>query len=1037
MHKRFPQALAQTTLILLLVSRGALPAQPRALRFERLSVEHGLSNFTVTSIVQDRQGFLWFGTADGLNKYDGYDFKIYKHDPADSTSLPGQEVNCLIVDRTGALWIGAGLRGRGVYRFDPDTDGFAPFSSKAPLADSLARQIIGLIYEDRRGDFWLSTSAGLFRYHRATDVLQDFPPNPQDSTALNSKGINTIAEDRSGALWVGSAAGGVFRWEAETTRFKHFRLMTRSGNDAVPRKIFEDRRGTLWIATTEGLYRSNRATGAFELVLTFPKSPHNLMHEHFVSLFEDSHGRLWIGTFGAGLLRYEAATDYFQQFLHDPNDSNSLSANRIEFIFEDRSGILWFATYRNGLNRYNPKQETFTRYSFADAVYAVLENRREEVWLGTSSHGLLRFDRDGNLRRQYRHEAKDPHSLGSDYVMALLVDPASPEDFWIGTETGLQRYEAKHDRFVHYAFGAREALQREAAHVKAIWADETGAIWAGTKGGGLFHIAREATRLVQEPQSLRRESIWAIAQEPASGAFWLGTFGNGLLRFARNAQSLAHYHRELPDSLRLSSNIVYALHADTTGYMWIATTSGLNRLDTKTGLVRHWNSREGLPDNFVKAILPDAHGNLWLSTDNGISRFDPRTEKFKNFTVKEGLLHNTFLSGAYFKASDGRLFFGSEGGAIAFHPDSLAENTRPPEMAIAAFKVFDKPVRLTRAVADSQRALRLSYQQNFFSFEFVALDFNNPAKHQYAYRLEGFDRDWIQAGARRYASYTNVDPGEYTFRVQGSNSDGVWNEAGASLRLVIVPPFWKTWWFQALAVCMIGAAVFALYRYRVNRLLERTRLAAHLQSARETERTHLAREIHDELGQYLTGLKMDVAFMENMVVEQDGESAGASLLKKIHEMSSLLDTTVKSVRKISSELRPAVLDNLGLLAAMEWLAEEFQKRTGIACECYLTAVEVNLDRDRATAVFRIVQESLTNVMRHAKATRVTITFEKETSHYHLEVKDNGRGVQPHELRKRDSFGVLGIQERAHVFGGSATLVGEPGKGTTLRVKIPF
>ncbi|NUO82922.1 hypothetical protein HUU05_22860, partial [candidate division KSB1 bacterium] len=861
-----------------------------------------------------------------------------------------------------------------------------------------------------------------------------YPPNPDDANSLNSNAINAITEDHFGEMWIGTGGGGVFRWERDTPRFTPYRIINRPGNDTVARKILADLHGMIWIAAVEGLHRFNHATGTIERAPVASKHP--LALDHIVTLYEDPRGRLWIGTFGAGLWRYEAASGRFLQSLHNPSDPNSLSESRIEYLFEDRSGILWIATYRNGLNRYNRKQEAFAYYPAANSVYSVLASRRGEIWLGAYFEGLLRYTSDGHLRQTYRHDPKNPYSLGSDYVMAIHADPLAPDDLWIGSEIGLRRYEAKRDRFVRYAFSSADSLYREATHVKAIFADEAGEIWVGTKGGGLFHVDRASARLVQEPQSLRHEQIWSIVQE-RGGALWLGSFGNGLFRFERNTQNVTRYHREAPEGARLSSNNLYGLYADSTGYIWIATTSGLNQLDTKTGRVRHWKSREGLPDNFVKGILPDAHGNLWLSTDNGLSKFDPRTQKFKNYTVKEGLLNNTFLSGACFKAGDGRLFFGSESGAIAFHPDSLAENTRPPEVVIASFKVFDKPMRLTRAVAAAQQGLQLSYQQNFFSFEFVALDFNNPAKHQYAYKLEGFDRDWIQAGTRRYASYTNVDPGEYTFRVKGTNSDGVWNEEGAALRIVIAPPFWKTWWFRGLVLIIIGATVFGLYRYRVNRLLERTRLAAHLQSARETERTHLAREIHDELGQYLTGLKMDVAFMENMITEQNGETPRASLLNKVHAMSSLLDSTVKTVRKISTELRPAVLDSLGLLAAIEWLAEEFQKRSGITCECFLTATEVNLDRDRATAVFRIMQESLTNVMRHAQATRVTITFEKETDHYRIEVKDNGRGVQPQELRKRDSFGVLGMQERAHVFGGTATLTGEPGKGTTLRVKIPF
>lgn len=1036
MAASLPQARAPWFVLPLLLSASALLTQPRDLRFERLSVEHGLSNFTVTSIVQDHEGFLWFGTADGLNKYDGYDFKIYKHDPSDTTGLPGQEVTCLLLDRAGTLWLGAGLAGKGLYRYDPEGDRFVRLLSKAPLADRLAGHVIGMLHEDGRGEFWLATSGGLFHYNLATDSLWHYRHDAAEATSLDSDVVTAIGEDHAGEIWIATGAGGMNRWERGTARFKHYPIVSpATGREIVVRKILADRRGMMWIATTAGLYRYDHATEKITPCPTRPEDPHGIVFDHVVTLYEDTRGRIWIGLFGNGLWRYEAESERFFPSAHDPSDPHSLSSNRIENIFEDRSGILWFATYRNGLNRYNRRQEAFARYPSAHAVYAVAEDGRGEVLLGTFFGGLLHYDRAGNLLRITRRDPQNPHSLGSDYVMAIHADSTEPGDLWIGTDLGLNRYEAKRDRFVRFDHGKYDPARPEKMHVKTIFADTTGNLLLGTKGDGLLRLNRGAMRLQQELPDLRDENIWCLAQgREGASVLWQGTFGNGVFRFDRSTRNVKHYYNASPDSSRLSSNVVYAIYADTAGYIWIATTSGLNCLDTKTGRVRYWKDRDGLPDNFVKGILPDDRGNLWLSTDNGLTRFNPRTEKFKNYTVKEGLLHNTFLSGAYFKACDGRLYFGSEAGAIAFHPDSLRENMRPPQVTLTAFKIFDQPARLPRA---APHRLRLSYQQNFFSFEFVALDFNNPAKHQYAYMLKGFDRDWVQAGARRYASYTNVHPGEYVFRVKGSNSDGVWNEEGASVHIVIAPPFWQTWWFRSLAIFVAGAAVFGVYRYRVSRLLERTRLAAHLQAARETERTHLAREIHDELGQYLTGLKMDVAFMENMISAQNGETERAALFNKVQAMSGLLDTTVKTVRKISTELRPAVLDSMGLLAAIEWLAEEFQKRSGIACACYLTASEVRLDRDRATAVFRIVQESLTNVLRHAQATRATITFENDKGGYWLEVKDNGRGVQPADLRKRDSFGVLGMQERALVFGGSVTLAGEAGKGTTLRVKIPF
>ncbi len=1012
-------------------------------------MEQGLSNFTVTAIAQDPQGFLWFGTEDGLNKYDGYEFTVYKNDPTDSTSLPGQNVPCLYVDRAGILWIG--VSDVGLWRYDPSRDGFMPFSSSSPQAKKLAKTHVATIRESRDGGLWIGTDNGLFRYDPQSDELAHYRHDPQDSTSLSHDYVLGIAEDSGGSLWLANAEGVSRLRNYREGRFK--RYYQTDPKVANPRTnsftcALVDRRGTVWIGTLEGLFRYDPNTDKLVRCPTPSEDAHGLVLNHIINVFEDRHGIIWIGTFGAGLWRYEAATERFTLYSPDPHNPYSISSERVEHFYEDRSGILWIATYRSGLNRYNRKQEAFTRYPVADAVYSVFESHRGEVWLGTITAGLLRYDRTGRLLEQHLYDPRNPRGLGTNYIMTIFPDPEKTDDLWLGTNRGVYRYHAEQKMFTHHAYPAARPGLGGDYEAKIFYQDAAGEIWLGTKGLGVLRLNRSTANLSKpfaDSSLMSRDHFWAIAEDrdTRAGALWLGSFGNGLVHWEKGTNRLTRYRRDPHHPHSLNNDLIYSIYPDTNGHVWMGTFGGgLNRLEIKTGRFQHWKDREGLPDNFVKAILPDEHGNLWLSTDQGLARFNPATETFKNYSVKDGLLNNTFLSGASFKAEDGRLFFGGNGGAVAFYPDSLKEDFTPPPVVISDFKVFGKslPRRVhakPHATSESpQIVVQLSHRQNFFSFEFVALDYTDPSKNQYAYKLEGFDEDWIPAGARRYANYTNVDPGAYVFRVKGSNSDGVWNAQGASLQLFIAPPYWKTWWFRALALIIAGAALFAGYRYRVNRLLERTRLAAHLQSARETERTHLAREIHDELGQYLTCLKIDVAFLDELTKLRNGEVDLPAVQNKIAAMSELLDTTVKTVRKISTELRPAVLDSMGLLAALEWLAEDFQKRTGIHCECFLTAGEARLDRDRATAVFRIVQESLTNVMRHAQATRVTITFEKDSGHYWLEVKDNGKGIQPHDLRKRGSFGVLGMQERAHVFGGSVSITGEAGKGTTLRVKIP-
>jgi ligand-binding sensor domain-containing protein len=813
---------------------ASLLAQPRDIRFEHISVEQGLSNYALTRIVQDQQGFLWFGTEDGLNKYDGYNFTVYKPNPADSGSLPGRFVQTLYVDREGNMWVSAGY---GLCRYNLDTDKFDPHQP-----DSLAGKIINVMLEDGNGELWLGTNAGLFRYNRQRGTCVVYLHNPQDTNSLSNGGILALCEDRMGSLWVGTSGGGVNRFDRQKNAFIHYRFdphKARGLDSDFISCIREDHRGTIWIGTSNGLNRYDRGTDTISPCRQHPHDPQAIFNDLVFDIYEDSRGTLWIGTFHWGLWQYEATTNQFFQCLPDPNDPYSLSEERISCIYEDRSGVLWFGTYRHGLNRYDRRQDVFARYKTISGVYAVWQDRRGELWVGTDDDGLLRFDRQGKCVRQYRQEPQNPDSLSTNGILAIYEDRRG--GIWIGTKLWLHYYDARHDHFVRYLHEPVNPKDGEQYAVKTIYEDAAGEIWIGTNGSGLCRLDRSPKTFAYyrhdplNPRSLSSNNVWTIC-EGRDGTLWVGTFGAGLNRFDRKTQAFARYINEPNNQHSLNNNAIYSLYADPEGQLWIgAWGNGLNRLDLRTNRFAHYTERDGLPDNFVKSILPDGHGNLWLSTDKGLSKFDPKTETFKNFTVKDGLISNQFLSSAYYKSADGRMFFGGEGGMVAFHPDSIRDNPYIPPVVITRFKVFDKPLPRQRALS-SLKEIQLSYRQNFFSFEFVALDYAVPANNQYAYKLEGFDPDWVNGGTRRYASYTNVDPGHYVFRVKGANSDGVWNEAGASIKITITPPFWETWWFRALAFVASGLFIWGAYRYCINRLLEMERL-----------RTRLAADLHDDI----------------------------------------------------------------------------------------------------------------------------------------------------------------------------------------------
>ncbi len=998
-------------------------------------MEQGLSNFALTKIVQDQQGFLWFGTEDGLNKYDGYEFTVYKPDAADSNSLPNRFVQALYVDRAGNLWVGAG--NDGLRRYNPNADKFERFKYDPHNSESLAGKFVTSILEDSRGDLWIGTLTGLYRYNRQLDVLTIYRHDPSDTTTISSDGIYALCEDQTGTLWIGTHAG-INRFEREKNVFLRY-CDDPQNPSCLSGALIGCLRDAVWISTNEGLNQYNRQTNT--------SIRHTSVPDIIFDFYEDSRGTLWVGTFHYGLWRYDAATDRFFSYLHNPDDPHSLSENRIHCIYEDRSGVMWIGTYRHGLNRYNRRQDAFTRYQTPRSgdVYAIRQDRNGELWIGTGSAGLLRYDRRGKRVAHYRHDPDNPMSLSSDVILAIHED--SRGELWVATGWGLNRYEAKRNRFVHYphepllAPGVGEHFE-----VKAIYEDQDGEIWIGTKTSGLCRLDREKKTFTYyrydptNPRSLSSNGVWSICEDQ-NGDLWVGTLGGGVNRLDKKTGAFIRYQHDPQNPRSLNNNGVYSVYADTNGSIWAGTYgSGLNRLDPNTGHVIHYTDRDGLPDNYVKGILPDAHGNLWLSTDRGLSKLvlsladggvnsgegsNPQKVTFKNFTVKDGLISNQFLSGAYYKSQDGRLFFGGEGGVIAFYPDSIKDNPYIPPVVITSFKVFDKPLPQKRALF-SLKELQLSYRQNFFSFEFVALDYAAPAQNQYAYKLEGFDPDWIYSGARRYASYTNVDPGEYVFRVKGANSDGIWNEQGAAIDIIITPPFWKTWWFRILAALIMGAAIYGAYRYRVNRLLEMERL-----------RTRLSADLHDDIAGNLSSIAMFGKIVQDEAAAAgEKKSAGSEMLKR---MIVLSQESVTSIREIIWAIDPQPETIHDLLLRVHDLAVNACRAQNMILKFDAPPQEQlpprNLSPEQRKHLWLLLKEAVNNAIKHSGATELAIFASFKTGNLNVSIIDNGSGLDGATGSTKFSGKGLGtMKARAEQLNGSFGMLSDE-SGTTVNVTI--
>ncbi len=544
--------------------------------------------------------------------------------------------------------------------------------------------------------------------------------------------------------------------------------------------VLEDRAGTLWVGTEEGLAVLDRATGHFTVHRHDPLDPYSLVNDRVYTLYEDRTGILWIATDG-GISRYVREKDRFTLYRHNPQDPNSLGAPRVGAVLKDRSGVLWVGLHAEGLDRIDPT--------------------------GAVTH--------------YRHDPNDPHSLSHDHVTALHQERSG--DIWVGTSAGLDRLNPRTSLVMSHLSPAPGA-------VKVIYEDHAGTLWIGTEEPGtLSHLnpaTGEITTYRYDPSNPDRfpntYGIRAILED-RSGDLWLGTY-SGLVHFDPERGTFVQYRNDPEDPHSLSDDFVWALYegphggtGETTPYLWVGTHGGLNRLDDKSaGRFTVYTIEDGLPNDAIAAILGDETGGLWLATmGGGLSHFDPHTETFRNYDTGDGLQGMHFIPGAAYRSPDGELFFGGASGLNRFYPASIRDNPHVPPIVLTAFRKFDQIVDLDLA---DVHEITLSHRDNFFSFEFAALDYADPPANRYAYILEGFDRDWVYCGARRYAAYTNVPPGTYTFRVKGSNNDGVWNEEGLAVKVVITPPFWATWWFRTLVGGILLGIALSIYRVRARNI---------------------------------------------------------------------------------------------------------------------------------------------------------------------------------------------------------------------------
>jgi len=846
-------------------------AQNGEIKFNRLSREEGLSHSTVFSIVQDKQGFMWLGTPDGMNRYDGYTFNILRNNPQDPNSIPNNNAGNLLIDRAGMIWIGTW--GGGLIRFNPRTEMFSQYLNDPQDPGSISGNRVQSLYEDRFGNYWFGTyREGLNHFDPTTKRFHHYQHSPPNTGSLSHNRVWAIREDGRGTLWIGTS-NGLNRFNPQTKSFSAF-----FHNPADPeslshnrvRTLYKAQFGELWIGTQKGLNRIDPLTGKFFRVGN-PDDPNSPYHDQINAIMEDRLGTFWIGT-SNGLIRFHPRFKEFTRYVHAIDDPHSLSENSVRSLFEDASGMIWIGT-KGGLTIFDNKPEKFELYT-EDAVnpnslsykyvLAIMEDRSGHIWIGTRG-GLNRFSPTSGNFEYYRHDPENPDSLGSNEVNALHETDSG--DFWIGTAESLERFDRATGRFQHYVDPFKQTGDKRFSEIRAIHSNTEGSLFIGTYKSGLQEwnprtgYFAEHLPDPENPKSLSHREIWTIFED-RSHNLWIGT-GNGLNRWDRKTGEFTHYRHDPKNPKSLLGQRVQTIYEDKSGIFWIGTDEGLNRWHPYRTQFFHFTQKDGLPNNSILGILEDEREHLWISTNRGLSQFNPVTKNFRNYDVDDGLQSKEFVAQAYTQSRDGKMYFGGINGFNAFYPGMVKDNPHIPPVALTGFKIFGQPVKVQPSISVTDQVV-LSFRDKFIEFEFAALDYTAPQKNQYAYKLEGFDRDWIHLGNRHNASYTNLDSGDYTFRVKASNNDGVWNENGLSLKLTITPPPWKTWWAYTLYLILLVGSVSGFVRYKTvsyRRKLETQEKTRHILKEKVKTRTHelnIAKENAEQANQAKS------AFLANM-----------------------------------------------------------------------------------------------------------------------------------------------------------------------------
>jgi ligand-binding sensor domain-containing protein/signal transduction histidine kinase len=1027
--------------------RGDAPV--RDLKFIHLTTNDGLTQDNIVATLQDHRGFMWFATGGGLNRYDGNTFVVYQNSPDDPNTLSANSTQSLIEDDHGDLWIGTW--GGGLDKFDPTTERFTHYRYSPDNPNGISGDRVKTLARDSRGYLWVGTiDAGLNKFDPATGTFTRYR---NDSTGQFIGAVNSIVEDSLGDIWFAGSLG-LFHVSPQTGQIIRAPATMDSLAAANYLHLHEDKAGNLWMLADSpivALVKYDRKTERFTQY-PFGEGAAGIVHS---TITDDGQNGFWVAS-SQGLYHFDLQTEQFDhRFQHDETNPDSLSDNKVNSIYRDRAGMLWIGTESGGPNILDFGQEQFGSYRHRPGnpsslspgvVTAMHQDRNGILWVGFHPRALDRFDRKTGQITHYIPGSGNKNALGEGSLLNGIYGDAQGY-LWLGGWGALDRFDERSGQFKHYQHQPDAPDSLLSHEILGIYVDRSGRLWVG-QVGGLSRFDPETDKFINYRNSPADQSgpvdtsVTAIYQD-RSGTLWFGTWMGTLSRFDEKANTLVNYKADSRNTHQISSSGIWHIHEDRAGTLWLGTLDGLYRYNRKNETFTQYTVNQGLPSGVIQCILDDRDGRLWLSTRKGISRFDPHNETFRNYDVYDGLQSNDFDAGScYEDEQSGEMVFGGSNGITAFFPEHIRDNPYVPPVVLTSFQIFNRPVpvgatSVLKKAIPYVESLTLSYRDSVFSFEFAALSYANSHKNRYRYKLENFDSGWTDVGSKqRRATYTNLDPGRYVFRVQGSNSDGVWNEEGVSLAILITPPWWRTNSFRALLAIVLLTVIWVAYQLRLRQLAAQFNLRL---EERVSERTRIARDLHDTLLQSFQGALLRFQSVANILATRPGEAR-----ERLEHALDQAEAAITEGRDAVQGLRLSAVRVNDLANGIAAIGAELTSDPD-AVDSPQIAVEVNgALRDLNPVVreeaYQIACEALRNAVKHARARRITVTIDYEARQLRLTVCDDGKGMDEETMQRQQQtpghFGLPGMRERAAIVKGQLDVRSERGAGSEIELRVP-